>query len=163
MQIFYYFAPMKIQRILMVCLGNICRSPMAEGIMRNVAHEEELEIEVDSAGTGGWHVGEPPDERAVRKMQQKGLDISMLRARQFHVSDFEKFDLIFAMDVHNYNDIIRMARNAEEKNKVQMILNKRKPGSNESVPDPYYGGMDGFEHVYQLLKEACYIIAGELK
>ena len=137
----------------MVCLGNICRSPLAEGILRSkTAH---LAIEVDSAGTAAYHEGERPDPRSIQVARKYGVDISYQRARPFSVSDFDEFDHIYAMDRQNYMDIISMARNADDENKVEMILNLTYPESNESVPDPYYGGDAGFENVYQMLDEAC--------
>jgi protein-tyrosine phosphatase len=142
-------------KILMVCLGNICRSPMAEGIMRKKIEERGLPYTVDSAGTANYHVGENPDGRAVQKMKSYKTDISKLCGRQFTKKDFDAFDLILAMDDSNYRNIHKLARSEEDKNKVHLILNFVSPGSNMSVPDPYYGGDEGFEHVYQLLNEAC--------
>ena len=130
----------------MVCLGNICRSPMAEGIMRKLGGKK---VEVDSAGTANYHIGLQPDKRMIAKAFEHGIDISNLRARQFHSDDFNSFDLIFAMDSSNYQNIISLAKHENDKEKVKMIL------ENINVPDPYYGGVEGFEHVYQLLNEAC--------
>ena len=135
-----------IMKILMVCLGNICRSPMAEGIMRKLGGKK---VEVDSAGTANYHIGLQPDKRMIAKAFEHGIDISNLRARQFHSDDFNSFDLIFAMDSSNYQNIISLAKHENDKEKVKMILD------NINVPDPYYGGVEGFEHVYQLLNEAC--------
>ena len=133
-------------KILMVCLGNICRSPMAEGIMRNLGGKK---VEVDSAGTANYHIGLQPDKRMIATAFDHGIDISNLRARQFQYDDFNSFDLIFAMDSSNYRNIISLAKNDNDKQKVKMILD------NSNVPDPYYGDNEGFEHVYQLLHEAC--------
>ena len=130
----------------MVCLGNICRSPMAEGIMRNLGGKK---VEVDSAGTASYHIGLQPDKRMIATAFDHGIDISNLRARQFQYDDFNSFDLIFAMDSSNYKNIISLAKNDNDKQKVKMILD------NSNVPDPYYGENEGFEHVYQLLHEAC--------
>lgn len=141
--------------ILMVCLGNICRSPMAEGIMRQKAILHNVKIIVDSAGTGSWHAGDSPDERAVEMMRKKGIDISSLVARQFTADDFDRFDAIYVMDASNYNDVIRLARNAEDKAKVELVLNMVHTGKNKAVPDPYYGNTNGFENVFNLLDEAC--------
>lgn len=132
-------------KILMVCLGNICRSPLAEGIMR---HRTDCNWVIDSAGTGNWHVGNRPDKRSIAIAEKYGIDISNQSARQFSVKDFDKFDLIFAMDSSNYSDILKLAQSEEHRSKVKLIL------GNGDVPDPYYGGEDGFEHVFQLLDEA---------
>ncbi|NQX76179.1 MAG: low molecular weight phosphotyrosine protein phosphatase [Gilvibacter sp.] len=141
----------------MVCLGNICRSPLAEGIMRTKLFGRK-EFEVDSAGTGGWHAGEAPDPRSVAIAKENGLDISAQRGRQFSVTDFDRFDHIFVMDNSNYRDVIRLARNDQDKQKVSMILDAIFPGENVDVPDPYYGGSDGFANVYDMLDQACDII-----
>ncbi|WP_445712889.1 low molecular weight protein-tyrosine-phosphatase [Flavobacterium sp.] len=147
-------------KILMVCLGNICRSPLAEGIMHSKLSEDFI---VDSAGTGGWHAGELPDKRSVATAKSKGLDITNQRARQFKKSDFDTFDHIFVMDNSNYKDVMALAPNEEAKSKVKLILNEIFPGENVDVPDPYYGGQDGFENVYNMLDQACEEIARKLK
>ncbi|WP_435577838.1 low molecular weight protein-tyrosine-phosphatase [Gilvibacter sp.] len=148
---------MEKTRILMVCLGNICRSPLAEGIMRAKLFGRK-EFEVDSAGTGGWHAGEAPDPRSVAIAKENGLDISAQRGRQFSVTDYDRFDHIFVMDNSNYRDVIRLARNDQDKQKVSMILDAIFPGDNVDVPDPYYGGSDGFANVYDMLDQACDIL-----
>ncbi len=145
-------------RILMVCLGNICRSPLAEGIMRSKLAGRENFI-VDSAGTGGWHAGQKPDPRSIAIAKEFGLDISDQRARQFSSSDFKTFDYIFAMDNSNYKNVIKLANNQEDNAKVTRILNALTPGQNLDVPDPYYGGEDGFLQVYKMLDAACDAIA----
>ncbi len=137
----------------MVCLGNICRSPMAQGILEYKLAQKNKEAYVDSAGTSGWHEGERADSRAVQTMKKYGIDISKQRSRPFSRTDFDEFDLIFAMDASNYNDIISQARTEADKQKVQLILNLSYPEKNLSVPDPYYN--DGFDTVYNLLNEAC--------
>jgi protein-tyrosine phosphatase len=142
-------------KILMVCLGNICRSPMAQGILEQKAREAGLEITVDSAATSNYHIGDPPDNRAVQKVADYGIDISHYRGRQIEKADFKHFDKIFAMDFSNYENITKLAAGEEEISKVEMILNQATPGSNMSVPDPYYGGEEGFENVYRLLDAAC--------
>lgn len=148
----------------MVCLGNICRSPLAEGILRKKLEERELtHITVDSAGTSSYHIGECPDSRSTRNAKLHGVDISGLRARQFTVDDFDRFDLIYAMDASNYGNIMELARHERDRHKVEMILNVLHPGSNMSVPDPYFGGEQGFENVFIMLDKACEIIAGTLK
>lgn len=136
----------------MVCLGNICRSPLAEGILSNML-EAKNDWLVDSAGTGSWHIGEPPHKESQKVAKKNGIDISSQKARQFSIKDFDTFDLILAMDSENYNNIISMAKNEEEKKKVKLILNYLHPGLNMAVPDPYYTG--GFDKVYLLLNNAC--------
>ena len=147
-------------KILMVCLGNICRSPLAEGIMRAKLSKDFI---VDSAGTGGWHTGELPDKRSISTAKNRGLDITSQRARQFKINDFETFDYIYVMDNSNYKDVMALAPNDEAKSKVKLILNELFPNENVDVPDPYYGGQDGFENVFDMLNEACDVIAGKLK
>ncbi|OYT16323.1 MAG: protein-tyrosine-phosphatase [Bacteroidetes bacterium 4572_77] len=139
----------------MVCLGNICRSPMAEGIMRSKIKTLGKNIKVDSCGTAAYHVGDRPDPRSQKTLLDHNNDISDLRGRQFSLKDFDKFDLIFTMDESNYDNIMALARNKEDENKVQMIMNRLYAGGNISVPDPYYGGGEGFEQVYSMLDMAC--------
>ena len=146
-------------KILMVCLGNICRSPLAEGIMRAKLPENYI---VDSAGTGAWHSGQLPDKRSVTTAKNRGLDITNQRARQFKVSDFDTFDYIYVMDNSNYKDVISLAPTEESKSKVKLILNEIFPNENVDVPDPYYGGDDGFENVFDMLDQACEAIARKL-
>ena len=138
----------------MVCLGNICRSPMAEGILRAKLLASGKKAIVDSAGTADYHVGEIPDYRAIKTLREKNIDISGLSGRQFVVSDFDEFDYIFAMDATNYRNIIALARNETDKEKVSLIMNLVNPGQNLSVPDPYFGGVDGFEEVFNMLESA---------
>lgn len=147
-------------KILMVCLGNICRSPLAEGILKSKVFS--FKTFVDSAGTGAYHIGKKPDPRSIAIAKQHGLDITDQRARQFCVEDFDKFDLIYAMDTSNYHNILSLARTDEDKLKVKLILNEIFPGDNLDVPDPYYGGDFGFKNVYKMLDEACDIIAEKL-
>ena len=137
----------------MVCLGNICRSPLAEGILKAKVDADKFQVE--SAGTGGWHAGERPDPRSIAIAKQYGLDITDQRARKFLTYDFEVYDHIFVMDNSNYRDVVRLAANASDKQKVQLILDEIFPGENVDVPDPYYGGDYGFENVFQMLDEAC--------
>lgn len=148
------------RKILMVCLGNICRSPLAEGIMRSKLSED---FTVDSAGTGGWHAGELPDKRSIATAKNRGIDITNQRARQFKKSDFEIFDHIFVMDNSNHKDVLALAPNEEAKSKVKLILNEIFPNENVDVPDPYYGGQEGFENVFDMLDQACEEIARKLK
>lgn len=150
-------------RILMVCLGNICRSPMAEGILRAKVKEMDLDVYCDSAGTSNYHIGEPPDERARACMKRHGQHIEDLKARQFKVDDFDSFDMIYAMDASNYNNILSLARTDEDRTKVVMILNENQPNQNMEVPDPYFGGDAGFDHVHALLDAACDAILEKIK
>jgi protein-tyrosine phosphatase len=147
-------------KILMVCLGNICRSPLAEGILMSKLPKKYFFV--DSAGTGNWHVGKHPDERSIAIAKKNGLDISNQRGKQFSTSDFETYDYIYVMDNSNYNDVIALATNENQKNKVQLILNELFPGENVDVPDPYYGTQFGFENVYSMLEETCESIAEKL-
>ena len=149
-------------KILMVCLGNICRSPLAEGILQAKANSKGLDIKVDSAGTGGWHVGQGPDHRAVAIANKYGIDISHQQARQFSSTDFEDFDIIYAMDGSNLSDIVSLANSNEDIEKVRLILKEITPEDNTPVPDPYYGVDDGFEKVYQLLDAACEMITKKI-
>lgn len=142
----------------MVCLGNICRSPLADGILRKKIREFGLEIEVDSAGTSSYHIGEGPDSRMSETAKKFGISIEDLTARQFVASDFDQFDLIYAMDTSNYANIISLARNDKDVSKVKLILNESHPGQDLSVPDPYYGGDQGFIDVFKLLDEATDVI-----
>ena len=144
----------------MVCLGNICRSPLAEGILQSKVNQDF--IQVDSAGTAAYHVGELPDERSIAVAKKYGIDLTNQRARKFIIQDFDVFDLIYAMDESNYQNILELARKEVDESKVQLILNETNPDSNESVPDPYYGGKDGFENVYNMLDEACGVIANKI-
>lgn len=147
-------------KILMVCLGNICRSPLAEGILKSKVSSEE--VFVDSAGTSGFHEGALPDKRSIVIADTYDIDITDQRSRKFLVSDFDDFDMIYAMDVSNYNNILKLARNEADAAKVKMILNESYPNQNMSVPDPYYGGEDGFKNVFNMLDEACKIIASKI-
>lgn len=146
-------------KLLFVCLGNICRSPTAEGVMRKLVRERglEAEIELDSAGTGGWHAGEPPDARASAAARAHGIELEGA-ARQVHEVDFEEFDLILAMDRSNLHALQRAAPDAQGQARV-MLLREFDPSSAGSgdldVPDPYYGGVDGFERVLGLVQAAC--------
>lgn len=148
---------------LMVCLGNICRSPLAEGILRDKAEKLNLDITIDSAGTSNYHIGQHPDNRTVLNAKQHGIDISKLKGRQFQVEDFDKFNTIFVMDSSNYSDVISLARNENDKRKVELILNRVYPNSNMAVPDPYFGGEQGFETVFILLEKACDVIAHSIE
>lgn len=150
---------MKI-KVLMVCLGNICRSPLAEGILLNKV--DPGQVLVDSAGTGGWHVGNRPDSRSIAVAQKYGLDISSQRCRQFTVNDFNDFDLIYVMDHSNYQNVIAKARNATDTVKVKLLMSEINTNDIE-VPDPYYDSENGFEKVYQMIDQACDKIANKLE
>ncbi|WP_407557661.1 low molecular weight protein-tyrosine-phosphatase [Winogradskyella sp. 4-2091] len=143
-------------RILMVCLGNICRSPLAHGIMQSKLPEDHFYV--DSAGTAAYHVGNKPDRRSIAVAKKHGLDISTQTARQFTVADFDTFDYIYAMDSSNYEDIIRLARNNSDIEKVMLFLEANTFIQNKNMPDPYYGEKDGFEYVYNLVHETCDIL-----
>lgn len=140
-------------KVLMVCLGNICRSPLAEGILLEKIKEQNLPWKVDSAGTSGWHQGELPDSRSIAVAKAHNIDLTDQRSRQFKTADLERFDLILAMDSSNYSTITRLATTEVQKSKVKLILNYLYPNENRAVPDPYYEG--GFEKIYQMLEAAC--------
>ncbi len=144
-------------KICFVCLGNICRSPTAEGVMRHIVRQEGLEgiVELDSAGTGSWHVGEPPDERASETARGRGFDLGG-RARQFTKKDFDRFDYVVAMDQSNRANLERMAPDAVARAKIWLLREfDAEASEGAEVPDPYYGGPDGFEHVFDVVEAAC--------
>jgi len=140
-------------KILMVCLGNICRSPLAEGILYNKG--KHLSIEVDSAGTAAYHIGKKPDIRSIEIANKYAIDLNQQRARQFSRADFDEFNIIYAMDINNYAHLISLASSETERNKIKMILNEINPYAYQSVPDPYYGGKNGFQDIYNMLEKAC--------
>ena len=146
---------MKPHRVLFVCLGNICRSPTAEGVFRHQVSALGLEryIEIDSAGTGAWHVGNPPDIRAQQTARQRGIDLSSLRARQVTKNDFEYFDTIIAMDRNNQTDLCRLA-DSQYHEKIHLFLQFAPGISEDEVPDPYYGHGDGFSRVFDMIEVA---------
>ncbi len=152
-------------RILFVCSGNICRSPTAEGVLRRLAHAASLELEVDSAGLGGWHAGEAPDPRTVRHARARGYDLSSLRARQIGGADFAFFDRIYAMDQGHLRELRRLAPELHRA-KVSLFLDvvgaDDDAPTGREVPDPYYGGAEGFEAVLDLVEEGCRAIVAEL-
>lgn len=149
-----------MKKVLMVCLGNICRSPLAEGILKTKINQEK--VFVDSAGTAAYHVGNLPDKRSIAVAKKYGIDITIQKARKFTFEDFKNFDVIYAMDKSNYQNIIALSSSDEELAKVKMILNEPQPNKNYSVPDPYYGGDSGFENVYRMLDDACDVIAEKI-
>lgn len=148
-------------KILMVCLGNICRSPLAEGLLREKV--KDLNVSTDSAGTAGYHVDEAPDVRSIQIGRKYNINISDLRGRQFSPEDFDRFDRIYVMDQSNYQNVMRLARNEDDKKKVDYILNELHPESNAEVPDPYYGGDKGFENVFKMLDAATDVIVEKLR
>ncbi|MCL6220122.1 low molecular weight protein-tyrosine-phosphatase [Zunongwangia pacifica] len=152
---------MEKKRILMVCLGNICRSPLAEGVLK--AKVNTNEVYVDSAGTSNYHINDLPDRRSIATARKHGLDITDQRGRQLTRQDLKDFDHIFVMDNSNYRDALALAESEAEKEKIKLILNEIFPGENVDVPDPYYGGDQGFENVYQMLDEATAKIVEKLK
>jgi protein-tyrosine phosphatase len=143
-------------RVLMICLGNICRSPLAEGILKHKLQESGKDWYVDSAGIGGWHAGELPDRRSIAIAKKNGIDITDQRARKFQPSDLDSFDLILAMDENNYDDLMSFAKNENQREKIDLIMNFSRPNKNEIVPDPYYDNR--FELVFSLLVEACTVL-----
>ena len=142
--------------ILFVCTGNICRSPTAEAVLRHFAALEGLELDIASAGLGDWHVGSAPDKRAQRHAKERGYDLSTLRARQVMKEDFARFDLILAMDRGHLRALTRMAP-AKQRHKGRLFV------AGLDVPDPYYGGPEGFEHVLDLVEATCRDLVRELK
>ncbi len=152
---------MAVTKVLMVCLGNICRSPLAEGILKSKVLDAS--IEVDSAGTAAYHVGNLPDVRSIEVAKKYGIDITDQQARQIKASDLDTFDFIYAMDEANYRTILKLATHPSQKQKVLMIMNELQPNENISVPDPYYGGDRGFEQVFAMLDKACDCIIHKIK
>ena len=147
-------------KILMVCLGNICRSPLAEGILASKLPKGKFTV--DSAGTGSWHIGRQPDERSIAVAKKNKINISTQKGRQFSVADFDAFDYIYVMDSSNYNDVVELAKTQDHRDKVQMILNDLLKKENVDVPDPYFGLPNGFEIVYNMLDEVCEVISKKL-
>ena len=143
-------------RILFVCTGNICRSPTAEGVLRHLAKDAGVEVHVESAGTGDWHVGRPPDERAQHHARGRGYDLSAQRARQVNTRDFEAFDLIVAMD-RGHLRILEQQCPRQHRAKLRLLVAGR------DVPDPYYGGAEGFERVLDMVEEACRALLQEIE
>ena len=147
-------------KVLMVCLGNICRSPLAEGILKSKIQNQN--VIVDSAGTGAYHIGKLPDPRSIEVAKKHGIDITDQRARKISKVDLDTFDFIFVMDESNYRNVLMMATNETQSAKISMIMKTIYPREDISVPDPYYGGDNGFEQVYQMLDEACDVIVNKI-
>jgi protein-tyrosine phosphatase len=142
-------------KVLMVCLGNICRSPLAEGILTAKARAAGLSWQIDSAGTGGYHIGEPPHSLSQKVAAIHGIDISSQRCRQFRAADMNEFDRIYVMDSDNYQEVKRISGDLWNPDKVVLILNELMPGTNDTVPDPWYGTEKDYHHVFVLLSDAC--------
>ena len=149
-------------RILMVCLGNICRSPLADGLLRNKVSEKQLPWIVDSAGTAAYHIGNPPDHRMIQTAKSNGIDISDLRARQFNTKDFTAFDRIYVMDQSNYNNVLRLANTNADRQKVYLLLDHLYPNKQLEVPDPYYGNQSDFDAVFALVNDATEALISDL-
>jgi len=141
----------------MVCLGNICRSPLAEGILRSKLDPKKYIV--DSVGTGSWHIGNPPDNRSIKVGAQNGIDISHLKGRQISEQDLIDFDHIFVMDQNNLEDVLTIATTKTQEEKISMILDTIFPGESVDVPDPYNGTITDFKRVYEMLDQACDLIA----
>lgn len=154
----------RIMRVLFVCMGNICRSPTAEGVFRRVlaAQAPDLRIEIDSAGTHDYHVGSPPDHRTIAAAKRRGIDLSHLRARRVAAEDFESYDLILAMDEENLGELRRRAP-ATHHDRIRLMMEFAPNAPSRHVPDPYYGGPQGFEEVLDLLEEAAQGLLAELR
>lgn len=144
----------------MVCLGNICRSPLAHGILESKLSADKFEV--DSAGTGNYHIGKLPDDRSIATAKAHGLDITSQRCRQFTRSDFDNFDIIYVMDQSNYENVVKLARNTNDTSKVKLILEGSPSSTAQEVPDPYWGTSQDFEEVYMLLDDACQKIVSKL-
>lgn len=152
-----------MKKVLMVCLGNICRSPLAAGVLRKRLKDKDIEAIVDSAGFEPYHIGEGPDERTMKIARKYELEIDSHAMRLFRIEDFDNYDRIYVMDQRNLRDVIYMARNDNDKKKVDYLMNALEPGKNQIVPDPYYGDITDFEHAYELMNKACEKIAESLK
>jgi len=147
-------------KILMVCLGNICRSPLAHGILESKLPSDRFYV--DSAGTANYHIGDPPDRRSIAVARKHGIDISYQRGQQFKASFFDRYDRIYVMDRYNYEDVISLTRNPDDASKVKLIMDEDPSANIKYVPDPYYGDESGFDYVYELLDQVCDKIATDL-
>jgi protein-tyrosine phosphatase len=147
-----YLCPMKI---LMVCLGNICRSPLAEGILQAKAEKNNLEWTVESAGTESYHIGEPPHELSQKVARENGIDICRQRARRFVASDFEKYDRLYALSSDVLEEMRAIAADQFDESRTDLLLNESEPGANRDVPDPWYGTEPGYHEAYRLIEKAC--------
>ena len=152
-----------MKKVLMVCLGNICRSPLAAGVLRKKFADRGIEAVVDSAGFEPYHIGEGPDARTVEIARKYDIDISAHLMRLFRVEDFDIYDRIYVMDQRNLRDVLFLTRNDSDKQKVDYLMNALHPDKNQIIPDPYYGDISDFEHAYELINQACEKIAESLK
>jgi protein-tyrosine phosphatase len=150
-------------RILMVCLGNICRSPIAEGVLRHKIEQNGLDWTVESAGTNSYHTGEPPHKHSQKVCKLNGVDISAQRARRFRADDFEKYNKIYVMAEDVYDDVLHIAGNKVNKEKLDYFLHELEADSNGSVPDPWYGTEEGYAPVYELIERTCEAIINKYK
>ncbi len=142
------------KRILMVCLGNICRSPLADGLLLRKINAQNLDAIVDSAGTANYHIGKAPDARMIQTAAKHGTALEFLRARQFTYKDFQNFEHILVMDHSNQSNVLKLAQTQDDENKVEFLLDYLYPNQQLEVPDPYYGTSEDFEAVYQLVDQA---------
>ncbi len=159
----YFLLYLCKMKILMVCLGNICRSPLADGLLKAKIEARQLTDIVDSAGTSSFHAGEKPDARMIATANSYGVSLSHLRARGFETKDFDLFDRIFVMDQSNLQNVLKLSRTEADRNKVDLLLNLSHPGKNLEVPDPYYGGDEGFHAVYKMVDEATDVLIKQLE
>lgn len=152
-------------KVLFVCMGNICRSPTAEGVFRRLVVQARLDhlIQIDSAGTHAYHLGNPPDVRSQRAAHARGIDISRLRARRIEQADFDRFDHILVMDAQNYIDVVALSPSARHREKVQLLLDFAHHVEEREVPDPYYGGTHGFDLVLDLIEDAAHGLLNHLR
>ncbi|NCA85590.1 MAG: low molecular weight phosphotyrosine protein phosphatase [Clostridia bacterium] len=152
-----------MHKILMVCLGNICRSPLAAGILAHKMQMHGIPAVVHSAGTANYHVGDAADKRSIQTARKHNIDITQHTGRHFQTNDFDSYDTIYAMDRDNYRNILAKARNDKDKAKVKLLMNEVMPHENIEVPDPYYGGAEGFENVYRMINMASDEIINKIK
>ncbi|UZO79353.1 low molecular weight phosphotyrosine protein phosphatase [Aquimarina sp. ERC-38] len=148
-------------KILMVCLGNICRSPLAEGILRSKLDPDNFKVA--SCGTGNYHVGKAPDSRSIKVAKANHIDISNQKADQFKIEYFEIYDMIYTMDEDNYHNVLALASTQEDRDKVHSLLDVLADPTLKEVPDPYYGGEQGFTYVFKIINQACDMIAEDIQ
>jgi protein-tyrosine phosphatase len=151
-------------KILFVCLGNICRSPTAEGVFQHLVNERELQpyFYIDSAGTSAWHIGEPANSKSRQTASKHGIELNS-RARKFEPADLEEYDLILAMDRENLQNIRQLDNQNRFSDKIQLMRDYDPQPGDDEVPDPYYGGMDGFQHVFEVVRRSCEALLDELE